>query len=56
MITLCAPTQEARESTAAAVAEETGAVFVHPSEDPSMWDSGLFRSSYFVNLTFPTQE
>jgi threonine dehydratase len=30
----CAPTQQAREEAAAAVAAETGATFVHPSEDP----------------------
>ncbi len=30
----CEPTLEARESTAAAVRESTGAVFVHPYDDP----------------------
>lgn len=30
----CAPTQAAREATAAAVTAETGSTFVHPSEDP----------------------
>lgn len=30
----CEPTQKAREETAAKVAAETGARFVHPSEDP----------------------
>ena len=30
----CAPTQEARETTAARVMEDTGATFVHPYDDP----------------------
>lgn len=30
----CAPTQKAREDAAAAVVAETGAVFIHPSENP----------------------
>lgn len=30
----CAPTQEARETTAARVVDETGATFVHPYDDP----------------------
>ena len=33
-VTTCAPTQAAREAAAEAVAATTGAVFVHPSEDP----------------------
>ncbi len=33
-ITFCEPTLEAREQTAARVLEETGAVFVHPYDDP----------------------
>jgi threonine dehydratase len=34
MITFCAPTQAAREETAARVVAETGAVFIHPYDDP----------------------
>ena len=33
-VVTCEPTQAAREAAAAAVAAETGARFVHPSEDP----------------------
>ncbi|MDG1571716.1 pyridoxal-phosphate dependent enzyme [Robiginitalea sp. M366] len=33
-ITECAPTLEAREDAAARISEETGAVFIHPSNDP----------------------
>lgn len=33
-ITFCEPTLEARETTAAAVMERTGATFVHPFDDP----------------------
>jgi threonine dehydratase len=36
IITECAPTQAAREAAAAGVVASTGAVFVHPSEDPAV--------------------
>ena len=35
-ILLCAPTLAARQAAAAAVVAETGATFVHPSEDPDV--------------------
>ena len=35
-VTMCAPTLDTRESTAAAVAAETGATLVHPFDDPDV--------------------
>lgn len=35
-ITFCEPTQEARENTAAKIADQTGAVFIHPYDNPDI--------------------
>ena len=50
----CAPTIEAREATAAQIASETGATFLHPSNDPEVI-IGQGTAAWFVKKNMPSR-